>query len=266
MQVSEQTQQQIDQLIDFVASVKYTRAQTLAQRYPDYTVKVRSAVNSAYTQVPFVDTTCETLLHKDNCGYIELNEFTFQTNCFARNIFHRKLWSDYLNIAKTDFLYFVWDDWENIQGFDKLKDIADVAFADCTDLLDYHKQFIYTDIHQFVTIDDMRELFDAMVDAGIFLSKQDDLYQVYKDVHIDQVVADTKLKFHNNGISKMDQLHLRSTYTVKIQPKMLSFNTRVNFIPKEDPSNKFEPLIVLNKFNSGIWFLPQYLVFAGTAQ
>lgn len=261
MQVSEQTQQQIDQLIEFVASVKKDRAQTLAQRYPTHTIKPRSAVNSGYKHVPFVDTVCETLLHKDGCGYLELNEFTYQVNCFAKTIFHRKKWSDALAISKSDFMYFVWDDWDNIDGFKQLTAVADYAFNDCADLLEYHKQFIYTDIHGLVSVEDMRELFDALVDTGIFLSKQDDLYQVYENVDIDLVVTDTKQKFHNNEISKLNQVYLNSLYTVKVKPKLLALTTRLNFIPKQDPNSKFEPLIVMNKFGDGVWFLPQFLVF-----
>jgi hypothetical protein len=246
-----------------------TRADLLSIKHPTYQIKHRASAERSMDyhmtahNVPFYDIICETLLHKDGNGYLDIVEFTYQLNLFAKTIFHRKLWGDCLNQLPDQFLYFVWNNYKTNQidgEFDKLETVAN-TMLDSYNLLEYHQQFITNDAYQFITINEARDLFDQLVDKKVFDSSTGDLYQVYSGVPFDEVNTDAKTIFHSGSITKMDHLHLSSKFKVETRPALMSIKSKFNFIPKDDPCGMFEGLIVNLKLGNKVRFLPQFLVF-----
>jgi hypothetical protein len=206
-----------------------TRADALSIKHPTYQIKHRASAERSMDyhmtahNVPFYDIICETLLHKEGNGYLDIVEFTYQLNLFAKTIFHRKLWGDCLSQSPDQFLYFVWNNYKTNQvdkEFDKLEVVAN-TMLDSYNLLEYHQQFITNNLYQLITINEARELFDQLVDKKIFDSSIGDLYQVYSGVPFDEVNTDAKTIFHSGAITKIDYLHLSSKFKVEIQPALL---------------------------------------------
>jgi hypothetical protein len=262
---------EFNSIVSFIkGTIKY-RAEQLANKYPDYLVTSRSpAKNNEWDfyprnqNIPFFDTVCESFLYKDGSGFIEVNEFTYQVNCFSKAIFHRKLWADTFNGADDAFLTMVWDDWQNYQPngeFDSLKAVAYKLLEEADSLLAYHKSFVYNPRYTFVTVDEVRDMFDQMVDLGIFLSKNGDLYQVFENVNIDTAEMDTKKKLSSGRVSTIEALHIRSKFKVETYPKLQTLTTKFNFVPIHSDLSLFEPLITLVKLDNRVWFIPQFLVF-----
>ena len=261
-------------IVDFIMSVHDARALSLAGKYPDYRVKPRVVVENPKGKevfnhlrnynTPFYDSVvCETILHKDNCGYIEINEFTYQLNCFSRTIFHRKKWLDYNQNGSDSFLYFIWDDWVKTQPnfeFDHLSDIADEYFDKCANLLDYHIEFVYNDEHKFATVDEVREMFDQLVEQGLFLSKHGDLYKVYEDTEYDDAQTDSKDRWHSGKLTKFDEIHLRSNYKIQ-EAKFKRLTSKFSFVPKDNTDGEFDGFWSQHKFGKRVFFIPQFLVF-----
>jgi hypothetical protein len=126
-------------------------------------------------------------------------------------------------------------------------------------LLDYHREFIYNSNINAVSLDDVRELFEALVHAGIFLQADGDLYKVYQGVELVDANTNVKRKYHSGQISKMDELHVRSTFKAKTLPILQNLTTKLNFIPTDIAG--FEGIWLVQKFGGQVWFIPQYLVF-----
>jgi len=256
-------------IFEYLNMIATARADNLQQKHVDYTIKHRASAERSMDyhmtahNVPFYDVICETLLHKDNNGYLDVVEFTYQLNLFAKTIFHRKLWGDQLSQDPDKFLNFVWNNYKTKQvdnEFDKLESVANSMLSTCN-LLEYHKNFIANQDYQFVLLNDVRELFDQLIDKNIFDERIGDLYRVYTDVPFEQVNTDAKTIFHSGNISKIDYLHLVSKFKVETKPALLTINSKFNFIPKEDPDGMFEGLIVNLKLGNRIRFLPQFLIF-----
>jgi hypothetical protein len=246
-----------------------TRADTLAINYPTYQIKHRASAERSMDyhmtahNVPFYDIICETLLHKDGNGYLDVVEFTYQLNLFAKTIFHRKLWGDQLAQTPDKFLYFVWNNYKTKQldcDFDRLESVSNSMLANY-DLLEYHRRFITNDTYELIALEEARDLFDQLVDRKVFDNSIGDLYQVYSGVPFDEVNTDAKTIFHSGSITKMDQLHLSSKFKVETRPALMSIDSKFNFIPKDDPEGMFEGLIVNLKLGNKVRFLPQFLVF-----
>lgn len=264
------TTEEFKAIEEYISSIITDRASSLCNKYPDYKIKTRANIGYLNTyhitnhNVPFFDMLCETLLHKDNAGYLEINEFLYQLNCFAKTIFHRKIWADAFDSTPDKFLQFVYTDWKQNQinnEFDVLEATALDLFKASTNLKDYHRDFIYNTQYEFVTLAELRELFDGLVEQGVWKAKDNDLYQVYNDVEIEQVNLDTKHKMQTGQISTIDKLHIRSKFKVDTVPKLKSIDSKFNFIPMNDGQELFEPLVAEIKFGNKIWFIPQYLVF-----
>lgn len=259
------------EVVDYIYSVRDARAQALSQAYPDYRIKPRCDPTPRslfyYLQehnVPFFDIICETLLHKDNCGYLELNEFAYQLDCFSKTIFHRKLWADNINGNHDKFLEFVWDDWNTHQHnneFDNLKKIADKIFSNSNSLTEYHREFIYNPNYNFITVNDVKQIFDELVQLGVFLSVEGNLYKVFEGVSFDDADTDTKSKIRSGKIGKIDILYIRSKFKVETLPKLQSLKTKFNFVPVRGDLAKFEETVVQIKLSDKVWFIPQFLIF-----
>lgn len=262
-------------IIDFIIGVRNSRATAFAARYPDYKIKPRVTIIDSKTDeslfnhlknfnVPFYDSIiCETLLHKDNIGYIEINEFTYQLNCFSKTIFHRKKWIDQNNDGNDKFLQFIWNGWKQTQQhnkFDALEEVANQLFDSCDNLFDFHTQFVYNDKYKFATVEDIRELFDELVAKKVLLGKIGDLYQIYTDVDYNQAETDAKDRYYSGKISKLDEIHIRGTYK-KLIPILKSMSSKLHLIPLEDEHNMFEGLWLVHKFSGRVWFVPQFLAF-----
>ena len=248
----------------FISSVRDIRSNALQQRYPEYRIRPRYNKNQdiSYSflthNLPFYDIPCEVLLHKDTEGYIELNEWHYQLNCYMKNMFHRRWWSEH-----DRFLNFVYTNWKEQQSsgeFDKFEQTARTAFATHSSLLDYHREFVYNPDIVMITLDDVRKLFASLVDVGLLLSQTVDLYQVYSGVEFDD--ADTNIKHRvNSGImTEMDILHLKSKFKVSVLPKLQQLNCKYTFVPSPYV-DEFEGIWLLHKLNGHVWFLPQFLIF-----
>lgn len=263
--------QEFSNLISFINNIIETRALALTNRYPDYRIKIRYNVKDAdwshyplKYNTPFFDVVCETLLFKDDNGYLEINEFAYQLNCFCKSIYHRKIWADSFPIRNDGFFNMIWSDWEKYQKdneFDNLKQTAHSILDSSENLIDYHRDFMYNSNYNFITIDEVRDLFDQLVEQGIFLAKTGDLYQIFEGVNYDTADTDTKLKMHNGNLSTLDKLYIKSKFNKEIVPKLQKLTSKFNFIPIHSDLSKFEPLIALVKLDNKIWFTPQFLIF-----
>jgi len=214
--------------------------------------------------IPFYDgIVMETMLHKDGNGYIDVVEFTYQLNCFCKTIFHRMKWSIYNGHKSDGFMFFIWNDWVEKQSngeFDKLKEQSDMEFDNANNLLDYHQNFVYNDDYKFTTVEQVRELFDQLVEVGIWLGKQEDLYHVYKGAEFNEAETDSKDKFYSGKISKLDEIHIRGTFN-KLRPTLQTLKSRILFVPSDYPEGTFEGFWMFHKFAKQVWFVPQFLVF-----
>jgi hypothetical protein len=259
---------EFNSIVNFIQEIKTARAVDLNSRYPTHQIKPRCAHNEINTyhltehNVPFFDIICETLMYKDKCAYLELNEFVFQANCFARTIFHRLWWADVITGDRDQFLDFIWKDWKDTQfqnRFDNLEVVARKEFDSSSDLLDYFKSFVYNNDYEFITVVEARELFDELVSSGIFLSKVDDLYQVVENVEFDSIDTDSKSKLEH--MTRIELLHLQSKYKTTTLPALKNINSKFNFIPKSDPDGKFKGEVVEVKLGNAVCFIPQFLFF-----
>jgi len=262
------TSEEFINITSFIQQIKSSRIINLYAKYPSYQIKPRCSHTKIDTyhltshNVPFFDIVCETLLYKNKNSYLELNEFIFQANCFAKTIFHRRWWADQLQSDRDFFLDFVWDDWKSTQPhdkFDQLENIASSYFKSSNNLLDYFINFVYNPNYYFITIEEGRELFDELVESNIFLSKSNDLYQVIDNVEFDDINADTKSKLNN--ISRLDLLHIQSNYRIKTLPALKKIRSKFNFIPMNDTSKKFKGEVVEVKVGNSVQFIPQFLFF-----
>ena len=251
-------------LIKFILEIRQQRYEKLLTKYPTYVLNFRNRYdiedNSA---VPFFDIVCESLLHKDSYGYMDVDEFTYQANCFAKSIFHRKLWTTWLTLDDP-FLTFVWDDWVKYQPnneFGQLERIANSMMSSADDLFQYHYMFVYSDKYKWITKNDVVELFDELVRVGIWLGKEGELYKVYERTAVEDADTNIKHNYHAGKISKIDELHLRSTFNAKTLPALQQINSKFNFIPLE--LGRFDGLWSQHKFGKDIWFIPQFLLFYG---
>lgn len=265
MKPYELSKQEREDIIKYILDVRHKRYQALLKRYPGYELNFRNRYDiESNSVVPFFDILCESLLHKDGCGYLEPEEFTYQANCFAKTIFHRKAYSEWLNIDDP-FLAFVWQDWVDTQPngeFTRLEKHATALMSASDDLFEYHYRFIYSDKHSWMTVEDTCDLFDELVRVGVFLGKADGLYQVYKEAEVTDADTNIKHNYHAGNISKMDELHLRSTFNAKTLPALEQVNAKFNFIPMNG-LGKFEGLWSQHKFGKHVWFIPQFLLFYG---
>ncbi len=254
-------------IIDYIEGVRKERIAQLNNRYPDYAVNNRNRYyNEPNNVIPFFDIICESLLHKDGNGYLEVTNFTYQMNCFAKSIFHRKMWIEMVD-KKEPFLYFIWDDWKTNQidnEFDILEEQALKEFENAKDLLEFHQRFLYNDDYKFVNDNEMRELFDELVRTGLFLGKTGDLYQVYQNVDMETADTNTKYLYHSNSLTKLNRIHLEANFKVRTMPALASIKSKFNFIPKNDPYELFDGIWSQVKFGNTVWFLPQFLLFYGT--
>jgi hypothetical protein len=218
------TSDEFKQISEFMQQIRADRLALLERKYPNHQIRSRVQIDdNEYLQqkyyyisnfgIPFYDfALCESNLHQGTNGYIEINEYAYQMNIFCTTIFHRKKWN---TNNQEKFLNFVYDNWKKYQfnnEFDLLEEQANKLFDQCETLLEYHQQFVYNNEYEFITLDQVRELFDQLVDCGIWLSKQDDLYQVYENTNYDDAVMDPKVQFHSGRISKLDELHIRSVF------------------------------------------------------
>ena len=263
--------QEFCDLVGFITGVIETRAANLADRYPEYKIKSRChredrdwTYYPTRYNTPFFDAVCETLLHKDNNGFLEVNEFSYQLNCFSKAVYHRKLWADKFTETSDQFFTMIWNDWQDNQKddeFDNLKSIAHSILSTAETLTDYHRDFVYNPTYSFVTVNDVREIFDQLVEQGIFLSNNGDLYQVFENVDCETADMDTKTKLKSGQLSKLDEIYIRSKFKVETIPALEKLQTKFNFIPIHGDISKFEPLVALVKLDNKIWFVPQFLVF-----
>ena len=240
-----------------------------AANTPDYQVRSRIDISSDdyksglyyYSEnfkIPFYENDVyDSFLHKDGKGYLELVEFTRTMNIFCKTIFHRKLWN-MVSPNPDKFLNFIYDQWTPyFNGLDKT---AHGIFADSASLADYYEKFVYNEEYKFVSLDDMRELFDALVDVGIWTAKNGNLYQVYENCEFDTRGIDTKVLYHSGRISKIDELHIRSVVS-KQMPILKSLKTKLNFVPSHDPDGKYDGFWNSTKLNGKVWYIPLFLIF-----
>lgn len=263
-------------IMSFIHDLRLSRLDVLLSKYPGYKVKHRIQQDSndykgaqfyymTHFNVPFYESfLCESLLHKDRNGFLELNDFAFQLNIYCKKIFHRKLWSDWNTGTKDTFLYYVYDLWRKHQRngeFDKFESIAIRYLDECDNLFEYFKQFVYNEEYQFVTLDEVRELFDELVENGVWLNKFGDLYQVYENVdYEDQEKLDVKVAYHSGNISKIDELHMRAVASQR-EKLFKSMKSKLNFHPVDDPEHRFEGFWNSPRLGNKVWFIPQFLIF-----
>ena len=251
-------------LSEFVISVRRQRYAELQARYPGMVINERCSEDNdmAYYlekfNVPYMDMLCETIVHKDGCGYIDVDEFTYQNNCFSKTVFHRRLWTD-TNEHKDTFMLYVYKQWE-CPEFDALAKQAQQYLDQNTSILEYHKQFVYNDKYQFATVEEVTELFDALVDAGFLLGKEGKLYKIYEGLDLDQADTNIKERYHDNALSNIDKLHIQSQYNTRTKPKLLELKTKFNLIPRDEQS-EFKGMWLEHKLGGRIWFIPQFLLF-----
>ena len=252
-------------IVKYILSIREHRFKKLLTKYPDYELNFRNRYDiEDSSSIPFFDIVCESLLHKDGCGYMDPTEFTYQANCFAKSIFHRKAWSEWLKI-NDPFLEFVWNDWVATQPnkeFFELEKIANLMLSSADDLFQYHYMFVYSDKYKWMTEADTIELFDELVRVGIWLGKQDGLYKVYERTSVQDADTNIKHNYHAGKITKMDELHLRSTFNAKTLPALEQVNAKFNFIPMNG-LDRFDGLWSQHKFGKDVWFIPQFLLFYG---
>lgn len=214
--------------------------------------------------IPFYDgVIMETMLHRGDEGFIDVVEFTYQLNCFCKTIFHRMKWSIANGHSQDGFMFYIWDDWKNKQfsnEFDTLKIQSDVAFDNADNLLDYHINFVYDDAYKFATVDEVRQVFDQLVNTGIWLGKEGDLYKVYEGATYDEAETDSKDKFYSGKISKIDEIHIRGTFN-KLKDTLQTLNSKLLFVPSNYAEGTFEGFWSFHKFGKRVWFIPQFLVF-----
>jgi hypothetical protein len=258
-------------IASFVYNMREVRELAMLARHPGYVVNPRCDKNQNIDYLfiernsPFFDIPCEVLLHKDNSGFIDLEEWHYQLNCFMKTIFHRKRWSDWTNENTDTFLEYVWNNWKHYQAnseFDALEQTAAAVFADCKTLLEYHQRFIYNSTVEIVSLADAKELFDSLLDVGLFLSSSGMLYQVYTGIPLDRANTNIKRLYHAGKLSNMDVLHVKSKFKAEILPLLQTIKSKYNFIPTGDIS-KFEGMWLIQKIEKTIWFIPQFLIFYG---
>jgi hypothetical protein len=251
-------------IVDFAQQVKHTRAVDLQEHYPEYRIRARYRADQdiSYSflthNIPFYDIPCEVLLHQNIEGYLEINEWHFQLNCFLKSMFHRHWWSQ-----QDAFLNFVYSDWKTKQSnneFDLLEEQAFAIFEECPNLLEYHKRFIYNQEIQMVSLENVRALFNGLITSGLIIGGEQDVYQVYAGIEYDDADTNVKRKFHAGLLSKMDVLYIKSKFKAEILPKLQSLKTKFNFVPQPDIGT-FEGMWLTQKLNNQIWFIPQFLVF-----
>lgn len=266
------------QLSKFLAEVKTANLESTRSKYPDYLV--RSRVNEGskdyeagrdyyvdHFNIPHYDFyLSEFLLHQGTSGFLDMEVFAFQMNSFCKSIFHRKMWNDWNagRWATDHFLNYVYDNWTKHQRngeFTALEQQAHKVFAECNSLVDYYKQFVYNQDYTFITLDDMLELADATLASGIWFSKYGNLYEVYKDTEYSTQSIDTKILFHTGAMTKLDVLHVTSAFKTQVRPMLKTISTKFNWIPVDDPDEKFNGLWACPKFNNRVWFIPQVIVF-----
>jgi hypothetical protein len=269
MNVRDITDSEVQELLAFLKRAYLDQSAAIAARYPDYQIRSRVDVDSedykagqyyysANFKIPFYENDVfESLLHKDNNGYLEINEFTKTMNIFCKTIFHRKMWN-IVSPNSDKFLNFIYHEWTPY--YNGLDVTAYTIFQNCDSLAEYYEQFVYNEEYKFVTLEDMRELFNALVESGIWLSMDGDLYQVYEDCEFDTKGIDTKTLYHSGRISKIDELHIRAT--VRKQMSVLrGLKTKLNFVPTNDPDNKYDGFWNSTKLNGKVWYIPLFLIF-----
>jgi hypothetical protein len=250
---------------NFISTLRDQREAGLLSRYPEHKINPRCQKNQDISfsfverNTPFFDIPCENLLHQGLDGWVDIIEWHYQLNCFLKGMYHRLEWSKLPNNNPDAFLQLVWKDWStsNTQ-FSQLMEHAAELFTSLN-LLDYHREFIYNSNINAVSLDDVRELFEALVHEGIFLKADGDLYKVYQGVELVDANTNVKRKYHSGQISKMDELHVRSTFKARTLPILQNLTTKLNFIPTDIAG--FEGIWLVQKFGGQVWFIPQYLVF-----
>lgn len=262
-------------LFEFLKKQRLDRVSRLKEKYPLHIIRSRVDVDSidyknnqyyycTHFKVPFFENDVfESLLHKDRNGYLEIVEFTDTMNIFCKTIFHRKFWSDNTNSVKDNFLYFIYDLWKKHQisnQFDQLEKAAIDAFKNSKDMVEYYQNFVYNNHYKFINLDQMKELFDQLIERKLWIGKIENLYQVYNECEYDSNGIDTKVLFHSGKVSKISELQIRAA--VKNHMKILeSLDTEFNFIPIDDPTNRFDGFWNAPKIGSKIWYVPLFLIF-----
>jgi len=251
-------------IVNFINNVRNQREVNLLNRHPGYQVNPRCQkdqdISFSFVErnTPFFDMPCETLLHKDSNGWIDIVEWHFHLNCFHKGIYHRLEWSKLSNHNPDKFLQEIYQDWISNTDFQLSMTQSAEAF-NLYNLLDYHKNFVYNENFEPISLDDVRELFDALVVEGVFLNKDNDLYQIYKNLTVEQANTNVKRKYYSGQITKIDELHIRSTFTVKTLPILQKLTTKLNFVPNDIKG--FSGIWLVQKLAGQICFIPQNLVF-----
>jgi len=264
------------EIIDCIANIRALRAMALQGRYPHHKVTPRVPATREHDRnahghlfkhkTPFFDVICESLLRKDNDGFLDIPEFTYQMNCFAKTIFHRKKWNDMVGATVQDnFLNFIWDDYKENQHngeFDKLEKTANMLFEMSPNLAEYHRVFIYNQNIEFVTSTEMKELFIALAEAGIVQKVDRNLVQIYEDVSIADSDTDIKEKFHSGKLTQLDKLYTEAKFN-KWLPLMTTLESKFNFVPIHKSTNMFNGTMIVQKLGARAWLVPQFLIFYG---
>jgi hypothetical protein len=251
-------------IVEFINGIRDQRKVNLLNRHPSYQINPRCQrdqdISFSFIErnTPFFDMPCETLLHKDSNGWIDIIEWHYHLNCFHKGMYHRLEWSKLPNHNPDKFLQEIYEDWNTNKEFQLLMTQSAEAF-NLHNLLAYHKNFIYNEQFEPISLDDVKELFDALVNQGVFLSKDGDLYQVYEGLEIEQATTNVKRKYYSGQITKMDELHVRSTFTVKTLSILKNLTTKINFIPND--IRGFDGIWLVQKLGGKICFIPQNLVF-----
>ena len=258
-------------IVSFIVNLREFREVNLISNHPTYVVNPRCDKNQTIDysfverNIPFFDIPCESLLHKDDSGFVELNEWHYQLNCFMKTIFHRKLWSDWANNNTDKFLEYIWNNWKQCQpnnNFDSIETTAYEIFNRSDTLLEYHQQFIYNPDIVMISLKDTKELFDSLLDIGLFLSCKDSLYEVYRNIPLEHAKTNVKRLYHSGKISKMDIIHVKAKFKKETLPLLQTLNTKYNFIPTGN-TDQFEGMWLMQKIEKNIWFIPQFLLFYG---
>lgn len=251
-------------IVNFINNIRNQRERNLLTRHPSFQVNPRCQkdqdISFSFVErnTPFFDMPCETLLHKDGNGWIDIVEWHYHLNCFHKGIYHRLEWNKLPNHNPDNFLQEIYQDWSTNTDFQLSMTQSEEAF-NLYNLLDYHKNFIYNENFEPISLADVRELFDALVIEGVFLNKENDLYQIYKDLTVEQANTNVKRKYYSGQITKIDELHVRSTFTVKTLPILQKLTTKLNFVPND--IRGFSGIWLVQKLAGQICFIPQNLVF-----